>query len=108
QGEDRVIYLHTCVVRGDGPARGHLLALIIARQVWADYLPAHAFILGLEQHLRGEVQGFGIMRRKHDWLSPLEAIFLVGCGRANWVDRPRRHVLGLLRVMIVARDFSAI
>ena len=48
------------------------------------------------------------MRRKHDWLGPLETIFLVRCRSANRIDGPRRNVLGLLRAMVVTCDLTAI
>ena len=48
------------------------------------------------------------MRRKYDWLSPLEAILLVCGSSANRIDRPRCYILCLFRAMVIAGDFAAV
>ena len=60
--KDGVVDLDAGVVLGNRAACRLLFILVVASQVRADDLPVHPLVGGFEQHLRGKVQGIGIMR----------------------------------------------
>src|SRR5579872_177488 len=68
----------------------------------------HSLVSRLEQNLGGKIESVGIMGRKDDRLSPLEAVFLVHSRGANGIERPWSYVLLLASVVIVTRDLAAI
>ena len=63
------------VVLRNGSARRLFGALVVAREIGANLLPVITAITGLQNHLRSVIDDVGIVRRDHDWRSPLKAVF---------------------------------